>query len=56
MKSRKVQIVSLCILAALAIWIHARYDTWFKNLPEPPYKALEAPGRILLTFGTEDAL
>ena len=56
MKSRKVQIVSLCILAALAIWIHARYDTWFKNLPEPSYKALEAPGRILLTFGTEDAL
>lgn len=38
----------------LVIWCIDRWDVWFYNTEELPYKAPEAPSRMLLTFGDAD--
>lgn len=51
----KIGIPALIVLA-LGCWVYSRFDVWFGNPPEPPYTASAQPHRVLLTFGTGDAL
>lgn len=48
--------ITAVILLALGFWINSRWNAWFRNPPEPSYTSLSSPGRVLLTFGTEDEL
>ena len=52
---RKIGIIATLILLILAaVLLISRWKIWFYNPPEPPYHGLSEPGRVLLTFGTED--
>lgn len=51
----KISIAAVVVIG-LGIWINSRWDAWFRNPEEQPYAPLEEPGRIMLTFGDEDAL
>lgn len=48
--------ITAVILIALGCWINSRWNAWFGNPPEAVYSPLNEPGRILLTFGDENAL
>ncbi len=43
----------MLVLAALCYWCIDRWDVWFENPEEAPYKASVVPTRVLLTFGDE---
>lgn len=43
--------IFLFLLVGLGIFVSLRWNTWFGNIPEPPYTVSEAPHRILLTMG-----
>ena len=43
--------ISVLILLVLGFWVHSRWHVWFGNPEEPAYLPLNAPGRVLLTFG-----
>ncbi|MGM9759855.1 MAG: metallophosphoesterase [Parabacteroides sp.] len=49
-------VAGIVLIVAVGLWVRSRFDVWFNNLPEPPYQAIPAPGRILLTFGQGEAL
>lgn len=48
--------VSVLILLVLGFWVHSRWHVWFGNPEEPAYLPLNAPGRVLLTFGDKEEL
>ena len=48
-------LVALVVLT-LGIWVATRWKVWFYNPAEPPYEVVEAPSRVLLTFGNEGEL
>lgn len=48
--------VSVLILFVLGFWVHSRWHVWFGNPEEPAYLPLNAPGRVLLTFGDKEEL
>lgn len=41
-------------MVALTGWSLTRWNVWFGNPDEPPYSALQHPGRVLLTFCDTD--
>ena len=52
---RKIGLFTLLTLLILAVFLLVgRWKVWFYNPPEQPYHGLAEPGRVLLTFGTED--
>lgn len=44
-------LLSALALIALLVWCISRWDVWFGNSPEAPYKAADMPERVMLTFG-----
>ena len=48
--------ISVLILLVLGFWVHSRWHVWFGNPEEPAYLPLNAPGRVLLTFGDKEEL
>ena len=48
---RFFRIFGLVVLIALGIWCRTRWDVWFGNPEEMPYKPSMTPSRVLLTFG-----
>lgn len=48
--------ISVLILLVLVFWVHSRWHVWFGNPEEPAYLPLNAPGRVLLTFGDKEEL
>lgn len=51
MKKRISILIGLLVIVALGCWINSRWNTWFHNPEEHPYKVSKVPTRILLTFG-----
>lgn len=47
-------IVLLCLLVGLAVWCRKRWNVWFHNAPEAPYRPLMEPGRVLLTLADDE--
>lgn len=48
--------IIIILLITFCIWVNSRWKAWFYNPEEKPYTALQAPGRIMLTFGNDNAL
>ena len=46
----------LLLMAALAVWVASRWNTWFGNPEELAVAPLKAPGHVLLTFGDDNEL
>ena len=56
MKRKIKLIISFLLLTACGIWCASRWNVWFENPEEAPYKAPNVPSRVLLTFGDEDGM
>ena len=53
-KSRIIKwLVTIVVIAGLAIWVNSRWSVWFGDLPEPEYKVENKISRLLMTYGTE---
>lgn len=53
-KRKKITLAVIALLLiSLGILTAIRWDAWFHNPEEQPYKAPDAPSRVLLTFGNE---
>lgn len=43
--------ILLVVILGLGIWVYTRWNAWFYNPEEEPYKMKNVPARVLLTFG-----
>lgn len=48
---KKYIISAVIVIAIIFVW--SKWNTWFGNPEEPHYSPLTAPGRVMLTFGSD---